>query len=208
MILFFQWNSFMNKGIENALHSMHKEYEIYYYIFQDWESDAKFEVDFRKILKHRIYECVLSVNFSPLISNACEERGVPYISWIYDSPIHIKNTASLCNSVNHAYFFDKDQANAYVKIGIPAKYMPLAVDPDVFDIPISFEDRVAFSSQISFVGQLYQTYYDYYTSPLSPYYKGYLEGIIQAQSKIYGGYILPELLTTDFLEKINQQYLR
>ena len=36
--------------------------------------------------------------------------------------------------------------------------------------------------------------------------KGYLEGIINSQSKIYGGYLIPELITQELLNQINEDY--
>jgi len=53
---------------------------------------------------------------------------------------------------------------------------------------------------------LYQTEYQYFTSPLSGYLKGYLEGIVNSQMKIYGGYLIPELITEDLLGKMNREY--
>lgn len=56
------------------------------------------------------------------------------------------------------------------------------------------------------VGQLYQTQYQYFTAPLDQYEKGYLEGIINAQMKIYGGYLIPELITEKLLSSMNTIY--
>ena len=56
------------------------------------------------------------------------------------------------------------------------------------------------------VGQLYQTQYQYFTAPLDQYEKGYLEGIINAQIKIYGGYLIPELVTEKLLSSMNTIY--
>ena len=206
-ILFFQWNSFMNREIECALQKMSVEYETFFYQFTDWEEDENFLDKFRKKVRGECYACVLSVNFSPLISNVCEELGVRYISWVYDSPIHIRNLEPLRNSCNRIYFFDRGQAENYKKEGIAAFHLPLAVDAELREKVIAQRKKHAIDD-ISFVGQLYQTEYAQYSGVLPDYLKGYLEGIINAQSKVYGGYLLDELLTDKLLEEINDVYAK
>lgn len=103
-ILYFQWHSFMNAGMERALQKLEIDYDTFFYTFTDWEKDEEFCYQFEEKLASETYEKVLSVNYSPLISRVCEDHQVPYISWVYDCPIHIKNLDTLCNSCNTIYF--------------------------------------------------------------------------------------------------------
>ena len=41
-VLFWQWNSFMRKGVEKAFHNLEVKYDIYYKIIEDWEQDDEF----------------------------------------------------------------------------------------------------------------------------------------------------------------------
>lgn len=206
-ILFFQWHSFMNPGIEAALRKLKIDYDIYFYQFSDWECDDVFLEQFSGYVKENVYELVLSVNFSPLLAQVCYEREIPYAAWIYDSPIHIRNTASMYYDTSYVFCFDRGQAKNYEKLGIRAYHLPLAADPKQFlKQQISSEDRKKYKSQISFVGQLYQTDYSYYCGPLDQYQRGYLEGILKAQGKVYGAYFLPELLSDELLEGMNERY--
>lgn len=204
-ILFFQWHSFMNKGMERALNELEITYETFYYQFNDWEKDEIFLQQFREILKKQSFDAVLSVNFAPLVSEVCEEAGIRYVSWVYDSPLHIRDLVPLKNSCNEIYFFDRGQAEMYKKEGICAKHMPLAVDAAVFGQAIK-PNHGHFGAEISLVGKLYQTEFTYFTSPLDEYLKGYLEGIVNAQMKIYGGYLIPELVTDELLARMNEIY--
>lgn len=206
-ILFFQWHSFMNQGIERALKKLHIEYDTYFYQFTDWEKDEIFLEKFEEHLKKNSCQSVLSVNFSPLISKICKMQGIPYISWIYDSPIHIRDLSSMKNSCNRIYVFDRGQAEEYQKSGIDAGYMPLAVDTELFGNRTAGA-KGAFGAEISFVGALYRTKYQAYAAFLSEYQRGYLEGIINSQMKIYGGYLIPELITDELLQKVNEDYSR
>ena len=206
-ILFFQWQSFMNEGIERALNKLEYPYDTFFYQFTDWERDDRFCELFREKLKSQTYRCVLSVNYAPLISDICEELGVLYISWVYDSPVHIRNTESMTNSCNRIYFFDRGQAQIFEQQGICAKHLPLAVDTEVWKRAIGGHPLTQ-KADVSMVGQLYQTQYQYFTAPLDQYERGYLEGIINAQMKIYGGYLIPELVTDKLLSSMNGVYKR
>ena len=65
MILFYQWNAFMQRGMENALKRLNIEYEVYYDCARDWDSDNEFADKFRKRITAGIYDVVISVNFMP-----------------------------------------------------------------------------------------------------------------------------------------------
>lgn len=204
-LLFFQWHSFMNEGIEQALKKLNIEYDTYFYQFTDWEKDDVFLEKFETYVKEKDFNAVLSVNFSPLISGICENRQILYISWIYDSPVHIRDLSSMKNSCNRIYVFDRGQAEEYQKAQIAAMYMPLAVDTELFGNRIAALGE-GYSADISFVGALYQTKYQEYAAFLSEYRKGYLEGIIRSQMKVYGGYLIPELITEELLQNLNEDY--
>lgn len=204
-LLFFQWHSFMNEGIQRALQKLNIEYDIFFYQFTDWEKDDVFLEKFGEKLKTGKYNKVFSVNFAPLISNICEACSIPYISWVYDSPIHIRNLNPMKNSCNTIYFFDRGQKEEYEKLGINAKHLPLAADVELLT-GIIRNNGCKDKYQISLLGQLYQTDYAYYASFLDDYLKGYLEALIHSQMKLYGAYFLPELVTEDLLEKMNTVY--
>ena len=207
-LLFFKWHSFMNKGIEHGLRELGIFYDTFFYQFNDWEKDDLFLEQFRAYLKMGTYTDVLSVNFSPLISGLCEEFGIVYTAWVYDSPLHIRNIDSLRNSCNRIFFFDKGQAEIHRKEGVNAVHLPLAVDVEVFRINASKREKEEYRTDVSLVGKLYQTEYSYFTAPLQEYTKGYLEGIVNAQAKIYGGYIIPELITDELLTQMNKDYAK
>lgn len=206
-ILFFQWHSFMNKGIERALQELQITYDTFFYQQTDWEKDPKLEKQLREKLSNRVYDAVLSVNFAPIVSNVCESMGIRYVAWVYDSPTHIRNVDVMKNSCNEIYFFDRGQAEELKKQGIQGFHMPLAVDTEVFGETIRKSGtKKKYTSDIALVGQLYQTDYAYFTSVLPEYERGYLEGILTAQSKVYGGYLIPELVTDKLLGDMNRIY--
>lgn len=205
MLLFYQWNAFMQKGMENALKRLKVEYEVYYDIADNWDDDEAFAKRFIKQMDSKSYSCVLSVNYMPVISDICERMGIRYIAWVYDSPLHIRRLDSVKNSCNRIYFFDRAQADEYRSCGVDgAYYMPLAVEPDVFGkTEIGCND---YRCDVSLLGQLYKSEYYDLCGALSLYNRGYLEGIIGAQSQITGGFIINEMLSDDLVANINNDF--
>ena len=206
-ILFWQWNSFMGRGIERAMKKLEIPFHTFFYQLKNWESDPVFQQRLRDELCSQAYRAVFSVNYTPLITQVCEELGMLYICWVYDSPIHIRAVEPLKKECNRLYFFDRGQAQEYRQRGIDARYMPLAADPLVFSESINNHNAV-YQSQAAMVGQLYQTEYSHYMTPLDGWTRGYLEGILASQMKLYGAYLLPDMITEELLESMNASYAR
>lgn len=206
-ILFWQWHSFMGKGMERALHRLNIAYDTFFYQMNDWETDDRFAEQLEKRISQQAYDAVISINFNPVISDVCQNHKLPYRAWVYDSPIHIRNVQALKNSYTKVYFFDRGQAEEYQRQGINAGYLPLAADVETFyPVAVTEVDKKEYGAEISLVGKLYQTVYPQYMAPLKEYDRGYLEGVIAAQKKVYGGYFLPDFITDDLIERMNAAY--
>lgn len=204
-ILFWQWNAFMEKGIEAAFQKMNMTYEVFFYTLLNWEKDDLFLERLAHQIKETCCDVVFSVNYTPLITRICKEHSLSYISWVYDSPVHIRDTKAMREACNRIYFFDRGQAQQYQSQGIRAHHLPLAASSEVFSAAALQKNRVQ-ESQIALVGQLYQTEYLHYTAVLDEYLRGYLEGMIRAQQQVYGGYFLPELITDALIGQMNTSY--
>lgn len=202
-VLFYQWHSFMNRGVEQAFTQMGIEYDILFFQQQDWEKDEGLGRAIEQKIEGKNYTMVFSINYAPIISRICEENHILYVSWVYDAPIHIRNLSTLKNSYNRIFFFDRMQAEHFKKDGVCAFHMPLAGDIASFAGSAN-----GYKADVSLVGKLYQTEYTYYQGPLSPMQRGYLDGILNAQMKVYGGYFLEELLDDKLLRELNQSYLK
>lgn len=207
-ILFFKWNSFMNPGIVQALQNLHIPYETYEYDFKDWNQDEKFMEQFDQYMDQTDIQMVLSIDYSPLIAQICYDRKLPYVAWIYDSPINIESEKELGYPTSYLFCFDRGQAQEYEKRGIRALHLPLAASPKLFlKDKITMNDRKKYRSQVSMVGQLYTTDFEYYNQPLDQYQRGYLSGVLNAQSKIYGAYLFSEIISDEFLDGMNKRYM-
>ena len=104
-LLYWEWKSFLKKGVERAFDELKLDWDRFnFQLDMDWEHNESFKDAFRKALDKASYDAVFSINYNPMISDICEEKGIAYYSWIYDSPIHIRDLSSLKNSCNHAFF--------------------------------------------------------------------------------------------------------
>ena len=52
-VLFFEWNAFMQNGIQSAMKRLGIKYDVYRYIFTDWDKDDAFVDKFEKESQER-----------------------------------------------------------------------------------------------------------------------------------------------------------
>lgn len=157
-------------------------------------------------LQRKNYQFVFTINFFPAISEVCNIYHIPYLSFIVDSPVMELYSTSISNEWNRIFLFDKvlyDEFAPYNPSGI--FHMPLATNVQRWDLILSktAPSNADFSCDISFVGSLYSEKcpYDRLSFP-SAYHKGFLEGIMAAQEKVYGYFFLEESLDDTLVSAI------
>lgn len=206
-ILWWQWASYMREGVRQGLEENHYSYEEFFYQLQDWEKDDVFMEKLDMRIASGDFDLVFSINYNPLITQVCDRRGIRYVCWVYDSPLHIRNLEPMKKACNEIYLFDRGLADDLKKQGYAVSYAPLAGDVKSFgEQRITEKERGRYSSQISMVGSLYPTEYAYYMTPLSDEQKGFFDGVIAAQKQVYGGYFLPQVLTEEVMRQVNRRY--
>ncbi len=143
-------------------------------------------------------EIVFSLNYFPEISEFCNNRHIPYISWVYDNPYLPLYSETVVNPCNIIYVFDKTLYMQFRHAGISTiQYMPLAVNTERLDQMGGSKGSLPFIYDISFVGSLYVergNFYDQMTDRLPEYARGYLDALINAQLKIQGYNFIEEAL--------------
>ena len=160
------------------------------------------------------FEFVFSINFFPYVSELCNKLHVMYLSWIVDCPVTELFSVAIKNQNNRIFVFDRIQYQRIQSYN-PDRifYLPLATNVKRWDKQldsITEEDKKAYSSDVSFVGSLYHE-----KSPLSilkkneildEYWEGYIQGICEAQLKIYGYNFLEEVIPDTLIECLKQKY--
>lgn len=123
-----------------------------------------------KALAEAPYDYVITYLYLSLVSDLCQKYQVPYIAWIYDSPLVAVFHESIYNSMNRIFVFDQAFYDRLIQIGVPHVYhMPLAANTTRINAhSFSHDDQSRFSHDISFVGTLYEgNAYNIFASKLS-----------------------------------------
>jgi len=153
---------------------------------------------------------VFSINFFPVVSEVCNIFHIPYVCWVVDSPVMELYSHSVRNSWNRIFLFDYalyEEFSPENPQGI--FYLPLGAEYERLDSlmeTITQEDQSRFSADVSFVGSLYTEKCPYNRfQGKNSYLKGYLDGIIEAQLKVYGYNFLEECISDQILEDFKHE---
>lgn len=208
-LLLYDMGAYTQNDIMETLEYMGISYKNILYKLKDISKDAYFEKRVKELLESEQFDAVFSVNYYPVLADICYGKDIPYLSWSYDSPLsneRIKET--LGYKTNYIFLFDRAECVKYWRKGYRNVYhLPLAVNTGRLDkIKLTDEEKQKYHTDISMVGQLYDAQLKVLMMPLDDYEKGYLTGIMEAQMRLYGCYFLPEVLTEEFLDKINDRY--
>lgn len=151
------------------------------------------------------YDFVFSVNFYPFIAEVCNIFQIRYLCWTVDSPVLELYSDSLLLPWNRIFLFDQAQYEEFHPRNPSCIFhLPLACNPARYSPVLgsaSPSAAVRYSSDLSFVGSLYteKCPYDRLVST-DAYLTGYLEGIMEAQEKLYGCYFLENVLPDSIVD--------
>ena len=208
--LIYQWNSYLQYDIYELCKERNISYELFEWKFQSKNCDEAFYNWFVSTIDKNEYDAVLSVNYYPVISEACMKKDMKYIAWCYDNPLNVERIEeTLNNPVNYVFLFDKMQFWNYAQKGFETVYhLPLGVNRNrLLNLRISTGDVQKYTAQVSFFGNLYESKVHELLAPMNEYTKGYLKSLMHHQSQIYGYYLFDELIPENLIEDINSQYL-
>ncbi len=175
----------------------------YSYNREDWElkyRNDEFESKLRAELSSKP-DAVMTTNFYPLVARVCHEKDIKYISWSYDSPMNLPLIEEMDHPTNYVFLFDKKDVQKYLDLGLEHFYhLPLAVNCDRLD-RIASEER--FVTDVSFVGQLYNSTLPMLRSIMAPEHRELVDKMVQTQLRIYGNWFVGDMLTDGIIEAIN-----
>lgn len=150
------------------------------------------------------FDFVFSINFFPVISEVCNIYHIRYLSWVVDSPVLELFSHSLSNPYNRTFLFDSALYQDFAHCNPDGIfYLPLACNVDSKQKAIhnaSAKENAKFTHKVSFVGSLYSEKNPYiHLKHSSEYMHGYLDSIMEAQSKVYGYYFIDDLITDEIV---------
>ena len=149
---------------------------------------------------------VFSINFFPAISYACEKFRVPYVCWSVDSPVPELFSNALKNSCNRIFLFDRAQYDLFSPVNPECiYYLPLAANVSRWEeivLHMTEDDFETYGGDVSFVGSLYTEKCRYNRLTLSDHTRGFVDGLMEAQLKVFGCNFIPESLTEEVIREI------
>ena len=160
-------------------------------------------------LKKQESQMVFSINFFPVVSEVCNIFHIPYVCWIVDSPVMELYSHSVRNRWNRIFLFDYalyEEFRPENPKGI--FYLPLGADYARLDPlleNITKKDKEKYAAEVSFIGSLYTEKCPYNHLKEESWMKGYLDGVIQAQLKVYGYNFLEECITDEILQQFKEK---
>lgn len=204
-ILIFEWKNF---GIEDVCDALKELGHTCHCVSEELMRERvnpKFDEIFAKEFDSATYDCVFTFNYSPIISNNCNKRNIPYIAYIYDSPLVSLYSYTIINPCNFVFIFDKTLYLELKKEGInTVYYSPLAVNTDRLTKQV--KDINEYDCDISFVGSMYNEKHNLFDrfKDLPDFVRGYLDAIMQAQLKVYGYYFIEDMLKPDIIAELQK----
>ena len=161
---------------------------------------------------------VFSINFFPAISYTCNHFKIPYVCWSVDSPVAELFSNALKNEWNRIFLFDKTQYDYFHPYNPDhIYYLPLATNVKRWEsviLNMTEDDYRNYGSDVSFVGSLYteKGRYDRLFAQserqnssshvISDYTKGYVNGLMQAQMRVFGYNFIAESLPDQVIDEI------
>ncbi len=209
-ILFYRYNSICEPDIIAIMQRLgHTVTEITEEM-RNKELDARGQMNLVSAeLKKQESQIVFSINFFPVVSEVCNIFHIPYVCWIVDSPVMELYSHSIRNSWNRIFLFDYalyEEFRGENPKGI--FYLPLGADYVRLDSlieTITEQDRKKYSADVSFIGSLYTEKCPYNHLKEESWLKGYLDGVIEAQTKVYGYNFLEECITDEVLQQFKEK---
>ena len=213
-VLIFEWKNFGIEDICDAFKDMGIKYKCISTELMRERKNEEFDNIFENEMSIK-YDCVFTFNYSPVISNCCRRFNIPYIAFIYDSPLVSLYSYTVINPCNYIFIFDKTLYLELKNAGInTVYYAPLAVNTDRITRQLREADTNPaisnlcnkYKCDVAFVGSMYNEKHNLFDrlKNLTPYVSGYLDGIIQAQLKVYGYYFIEELLEPDIIDALQK----
>lgn len=149
---------------------------------------------------------VFSINFFPAVSYTCEKLKVSYVCWSVDSPVPELFSNALKNRYNRIFLFDRAQYDFFSPVNPDCiYYLPLATNVKRWEkavLDMTEDDYDTYGADVSFVGSLYTEKCKFDALKLSDHTRGFIDGLMEAQLKVYGCNFIPESLTEEVVREI------
>ena len=211
-ILYYSWGENSRDDILYIFQKMKLNVIEWKCELTDYDDDLEFCGKLRRKIEAEKCEIVFSFDFIPLISrcimdmNHENDGDLKYISWIYDCPHMTLFSPYAMYEKTYIFSFDKVQCQKLLALGYTNVYhMPLAVNKDRLNKQLELPARIGQGDiGVSFIGSLYENNFYDQIKYLPDYIRGYIDGIMEAQKRLYGCNLVEQLLYKEVVDVVAQ----
>lgn len=204
-VLLYRWNSILEPLLYRNIENIAEKCVTFYKPIKDFYADSESANELIEVIHKEKVDAIITLNYFPLLSTLAELNHLPYMAWIYDSPLYTTLSPAIQTPYTYLFCFDRKFAQELCDAGAYRVYhFPLAADCDLFQsVLVTSREQKKYQSDISFVGNLYNSKNNRLANAdLSDYTKGYVEAVIRAQQKIYGYNLVKESLNEQVVTEI------
>lgn len=196
-ILYFEWKENSRDDMIAALQSLGHLVIRCHIPFKEYEHDREFMERLETVITKYQCEQLFSFDFFPMLAKVAETLKLDYLSWVYDSPHWTLFSPMAWSKYNYIFVFDYQQYLLLKEREVPHVYhLPLAVNTGRLNKLLQLpRNGIAYQSEISFVGSLYEKNLFNQIVYLPDRTKGYLDGIMDIQKSVFGTELFSQLIT-------------
>lgn len=211
-VLYLDWSCFGTTQMVKAMSDLGFGVLKFFHEDYDKRSSDEFLLAAKAACEGKNIDFCFSFNFYPLMAKFCYENGLKYVSLVYDSPLTNLYSYTVTYETNYIFLFDSDIVDYFNSEGINTfRYACLPSNLRAMDEYRPTNNFVvkSYGGDVSFVGALYNEQHNFYDrlKTLSPHTRGYVDGLMRAQSFIYGqnfiASCLPESIINEFQNEVN-----
>ena len=111
-ILYYDWDEFNGADCRDAMKRLGHEVDVFRLNMKGYDLTPEIDEEIRKRVTRdedgkRYYDLLVSFDFYPNISEACQKYNIPYVSWVFDCPHYTLDSHNINNPENRVFVFDR-----------------------------------------------------------------------------------------------------
>ena len=161
-LILYIWGNNSDSILKRNLIGMGHKVTVYDQKCEHYTKDLRFAQGLINLIHEHDAGGVITNDYFPIISMVCNTVGIPYYSWVYDSPHYTLFASTTKYPCNRIGCFDRALTERLNELGnSTVGHIPLGVDwEDTIRKPVT--DISRFRCDVSFVGSLYTGEHNYY----------------------------------------------
>lgn len=202
-VLYYSWGELADSLLKRNLEKLGHQVVPLSSRIKNYDLDAEFSMEMMVLLHKYHCELCMSFNYFPIIASICNVVGIPYVSWVYDSPHLTLFSRTIFYSTNYIFHFDRSACEMLREQGVShCFHLPLAVDGEAFRRKLRGGSGI--ERDVSFVGSFYTNQFNYFDQikEWEEYARAECLALVEAQKFCYQEERIRSRISSDTVEKL------